>query len=46
MIQIILLIVTFIAALAYLGRYLYKQVQSGNEETHCDKCLPKEAVKK
>lgn len=46
MIQTILLGLVFVLALAYLGRFFYRQANSGKDETHCDKCLPKETLKK
>lgn len=46
MIQSILLGIVFVAALAYLGRFLYRQATAGKDDAHCDKCLPKESFKK
>ena len=46
MIQSILLGIVFFAALAYLGRYLYRQATADKNDAHCDKCLPKESMRK
>lgn len=45
MIQTILLGIIFIVALAYLGRFIYRQANSSKNDAHCDKCLPKESLK-
>lgn len=41
MIQTILLVIAFLAALVYLGRFLYQQATAGKDDAHCDKCIPK-----
>ena len=41
MIQTILLGVVFLAAVIYLGRFIYQQASAGKDEGHCEKCLPK-----
>ncbi|NJN25689.1 MAG: hypothetical protein HC819_06880 [Cyclobacteriaceae bacterium] len=46
MIQKILLAIVFAAALIYLGRYIYRQVKAGDKDGACDKCLPKDVIKK
>ena len=46
MIQYILLGIVFLTALAYLGRFLYGQATADKNGAHCDKCLPKESLKK
>jgi len=46
MVQSILLGVVFVVALAYLGRFLYRQVRADKDEAHCDKCVPKESLNK
>ncbi len=42
MTQIILVGLIFLAALVYLGRYIYKQATASKNDAYCDKCLPKE----
>ena len=42
MVQTILLGVIFIAALVYLGRFIYRQVHTRENEGHCEKCLKKD----
>ena len=42
MVQTILLGIVFLVALAYLGRFIYRQVHTGNREGHCEKCLKNE----
>lgn len=45
MIQEILLILIFVGALVWLGRFLCKQANCGNHDTTtCDKCVPKQSV--
>lgn len=44
MIQNILLAVIFIAALFYSGRFIYRQMNAGKDDGHCEKCLPKQAA--
>ncbi len=46
MTQLVLLGIVFGAALFYLGRYIYRQVKTGDDEGYCDKCLPKEKLNK
>jgi hypothetical protein len=46
MIQNILLAVVFIAALIYFGRFIYRQINAGKDDGHCEKCLPKHGVDK
>ncbi len=46
MIQNVLLAVIFIAALFYLGRFIYRQINTGKDDGHCEKCLPKQAAEK
>ena len=46
MIQYILLGIVFLTAMAYLGRFLYRQATANKNGAHCDKCLPKESLKK
>ena len=42
--QIILVGIIFIAALIFFGRFIYRQINAGNDENgHCDKCLPKQS---
>lgn len=44
MIQTILVGVVFIAAIIIFGRFIYRQINAGDEENgHCDKCLPKQS---
>jgi hypothetical protein len=45
MTQKILLVLVVAAALIYLGRYLYRQINAGRDGSHCDKCLPKDSLK-
>ena len=44
--QAIILGIVFLAALIYLGRFIYKQVKTNKDDSHCDKCLPKEELNK
>lgn len=44
--QAIILGILFLVALLYLGRFIYKQINTDKDEGHCDKCLPKEELKK
>lgn len=46
MVQTILLVIVFLAAFAYLGRFIYRQINADKNDAHCDKCLPKESLKK
>lgn len=46
MAQKILLGLIFIAALFYLGRFIYRQINAGKDDGHCEKCLPKQAAEK
>lgn len=40
--QTILVGVIFITAIFFFGRFIYHQINAGNDENgHCDKCLPK-----
>lgn len=45
MIQEIVLGLLLLTAMIYLGRFFYRQVKDGGNESHCDKCLPKESLK-
>lgn len=45
MVQKILLIVIFTAAVVYIGRFIYRQVKTNRSQAHCDKCLPKESLR-
>jgi len=45
MVQTILLVIVLMAALAYLGRFIYRQINADKDDVHCDKCLPKESLK-
>jgi len=40
--QGIIVAIIFISALIFLGRFIYRQTKVGNEDAHCDKCLPKD----
>ena len=45
--QSILLGVVFLAAMVYLGRFIFQQIRGSQDESgHCDKCLPKQASDK
>ncbi len=45
--QKILVGILFLVALYFFGRFIYKQINAGNDENgHCEKCLPKQATKK
>jgi hypothetical protein len=46
MAQVILVGIIFMAAMIYLGRFIYKQATAGKDDAHCDKCLPKEQQRK
>ncbi|MCG8308023.1 MAG: hypothetical protein MI975_11575 [Cytophagales bacterium] len=46
MVQSILLGIIFVAAIAYLGRFIYKQLTVSKNEGSCDKCLSKDSLKK
>jgi uncharacterized membrane protein len=46
MLQAILLILVFVAALFYLGRFMYRQASAGKNDGQCEKCLPGESTKK
>jgi hypothetical protein len=46
MIQNILLAVVFISALIYFGRFIYRQINAGKDDGHCEKCLPKQSAEK
>ena len=45
MVQAILVGVIFLAALIYLGRFIYKQASTGKNDAYCEKCLPNDHVK-
>lgn len=45
MVQMILVGMIFLAALFYVGRFIYKQANVGKTDASCDKCLPKESLK-
>jgi len=43
MIQSIIVGVIFVAALFFIGRFIFRQINAGKEESaHCDKCIPKQ----
>jgi hypothetical protein len=46
MIQEILLILIFIGALVWLGRFFYRANSGKQDDATCDKCVPKQKVKK
>jgi hypothetical protein len=46
MVQTILVGLVFLAALIYLGRFIYNQVNASKRDGQCDKCLPDEQPKK
>jgi uncharacterized membrane protein len=41
MFQVILLVIVFLAALFYLGRFIYRQATADKDDANCEKCLPK-----
>jgi hypothetical protein len=45
MAQTIIVGIIFLAALVYLGRFIYRQTKAGDDDAHCDKCLPKDQLK-
>jgi hypothetical protein len=40
--QTIIVGIFFLAALIFLGRFIYQQINAGKDDAHCDKCLPKQ----
>ena len=46
MIQNILVGIIFLVALAFMARFIFRQLKAGNDDSvHCEKCLPKDKVK-
>jgi uncharacterized membrane protein len=46
MVQTIIVVVIFLGALFYLGRFIYRQTTAGKDEAYCDKCSPRDQKEK